>query len=391
MVQKNDSKRRGAPRADERAVWAAAAGRCTLCNRSVLENEDIGVTVPIGELAHNIGWGPRSPRGAASRLTAEQRSAAENLLLLCRNCHKPIDAKGYIGFFSSEELLARKREHEARVHFLTGIDADRRAHVLRLVGEVRNVAPGLSYEAVLAATTASGLFPARLPDSFRSEVEVDLLGVPGAGTPEYYHIAARRVDEQVGRLLGGVAAGEVKRLAVFAFARIPLLVYLGARLDDKIETLIFQRQRVDSVNAWKWPTGGQPRGDFEYALERPGDGGVGLVLNLSGTIRLEELPAQAKDMAIYSLRPVAPVESSPLLISSPEALLRFEHILRQFFAFLEKEHGKLASLAVFPAIPVSAAVTLGRVLMPDVSPRLEVFDRNETGTFVDALTVSRRD
>lgn len=391
MVEKVNSRRRKAPRVDERAVWAAAAGRCTLCNRSVLENEDLGVAVPIGELAHNIGWGARSPRGAASSLTAEQRAAAENLLLLCRNCHKPIDAKGYIGLYSSEELLERKREHEARVHFLTGIDSDRRAHVLRLVGEVRNVAPALSYDAVLAASTASGLFPARLPDSFRSEVEVDLLGVPGAGTPEYYHVAARKVDEQVGRLFGGVAAGEVKRLAVFAFARIPVLVYLGAKLDDKIETLIFQRQRADSVNAWKWPAAGQPPCDFEYVLERPGDGGVGVLLNLSGTIRLDELPAQTKDLAIYSVRPVAPAESSPMLISSPEALLRFDHTLRRFLAFLEREHGKLASVAVFPAVPVSAAVTVGRVLMPNVSPRLEVFDRDETGTFVPSLTVSRRE
>ena len=47
----------------EIAVWAAAAGRCTFCNRLVTENEDLGLIVPIGELAHNIGWSKGSPRG----------------------------------------------------------------------------------------------------------------------------------------------------------------------------------------------------------------------------------------------------------------------------------------------------------------------------------------
>jgi hypothetical protein len=42
-------------------VWAAAAGRCTLCKRYILENEDLGEIVPIGTLAHLVGWGVRIP------------------------------------------------------------------------------------------------------------------------------------------------------------------------------------------------------------------------------------------------------------------------------------------------------------------------------------------
>ena len=69
-------------------LWGAAAGRCTLCNRSVLENEDLGIPVPIGELAHAVGAEDGSPRGT-SDLTPEERRQPDNLLLLCRNCHKP--------------------------------------------------------------------------------------------------------------------------------------------------------------------------------------------------------------------------------------------------------------------------------------------------------------
>ena len=49
----------------ERALWAAAAGRCMLCNALVTESETLGLPVSIGEMAHNIGWSKNSPRGDA--------------------------------------------------------------------------------------------------------------------------------------------------------------------------------------------------------------------------------------------------------------------------------------------------------------------------------------
>ena len=98
-------------------VWAAAAGRCTFCNRLVTENDDLGLEVPIGELAHNVGWSETSPRGV-SEMDRDERREPENLLLLCRNCHKPTDDKGVIGSYTIERLTQFKRDHEERVRFL---------------------------------------------------------------------------------------------------------------------------------------------------------------------------------------------------------------------------------------------------------------------------------
>ncbi len=95
----------------EIAVWAAAAGRCTFCNRLVLENEDLGEPVAIGELAHNVGWGEKSPRGE-SDLSADERREASNLLLLCRTCHIPIDQGGVAKRYTVARLAEFKREHE---------------------------------------------------------------------------------------------------------------------------------------------------------------------------------------------------------------------------------------------------------------------------------------
>jgi hypothetical protein len=373
------------------AVWAAAAGRCTVCNEYILENEDMGEPVPIGELAHNVGWGEDSPRGKA--VSDLDRSSADNLLLLCRNCHKPIDQKGVVGRYDINKLKSLKLNHERRIRELTAIGGDKQAVVIRMVGDIRGVSPELTYDTVLEATVASCYFPRLLPRMHRAEIEIDMRGHAKPGTVEYFAACARQIDERLAAVHDGVRQDDSVRLAVFAFARIPLLVHLGARLDDKVSTLIFQRQRIDGPNAWRWPeasTDAPPR--FEVAKLREGKNRakIALLLNLSGTIKPSELPADVDaDYAIYTLTPTAPSTPNPSLISSPEALANFESEVRRLLAALERDHGKVDSISVFPAIPLSCAVTLGRTLMPNVSPALKIFDRDENGNYFAALEVRR--
>lgn len=295
--------------------------------------------------------------------------------------------------FLVERLQALKQSHEDRIRFLSGIGGDRRATVIRVVGPVRGVPPELTYDTVMEATTGAGFFPSDLPTSHWNEVDLDLRqhlanreAVPAAiaGAVELISALAARVAD-------GVRRDQISRLAVFAFARIPLLVHLGAMLDDKVETLVFQRHRVDGVNAWRWPPKPRPAPTFvANLLERGAPHDVALILNLSGTIHIDELPAEVTAGAtIYRLEPAAPVEAGPTLIDSPAALAAFQSTLRSFFAGVERDHGRIPTVSVFPAVPVSAAVTVGRVLMPDVSPALDVFDRGESGQFFRALTVRR--
>lgn len=130
----------------------------------------MGEAVSIGELAHNVGWGEKSPRGEASG--EMDTSSADNLLLLCRNCHKPTDTK--TERYTEEKLRQLKVDHENRIKRLTEIGADRSAVVVRMVGTIRNVPPELTYDTVLDALVAEGYFPELLPNAHRTAVEIDL-------------------------------------------------------------------------------------------------------------------------------------------------------------------------------------------------------------------------
>ena len=370
-------------------VWGAAGGRCTLCNSSVLENENLGEPVPIGELAHNVGatGSAGSPRGER-KLSRDDRAEPENLLLLCRNCHKPVDDGGAIGRYTVEQLRKKKREHEQRVYELTEIGADRKATVLRVVGSIRGVTPELARDTVLTAATATGLFPQRLAGAHWNLVEADLRHHVGENDGAYFQRVTPEIDELAQRVHAGVRSDEITRLAVFAIARIPLLVYLGAQLDDKVPTIIFQRHRVDEGNAWVWPgeDGKVPDFDVELLQEGTDVRNVAVTLNLSGAIGRAELPAFIdKTFTIYSL---SSSELGPSAISSLAALRAFESVLRSLLARIEGRT-KPVALSVFAAIPVAAAVTLGRVLMPNVSPALHLYDRDKDGKFFFALEIKR--
>ncbi|MHA4945686.1 SAVED domain-containing protein [Micromonospora sp. SD19] len=372
-------------------VWARAAGRCTFCNLSLVEATEIGEAVPIGELAHNVGWSEGSPRGEAP-LPFEQRADASNLILACRNCHKPIDDGGVAGRYTVEELKRRKQEHESRIESLSAIGADRSAYVLRIVGDVRGVPAELARSTVLAATTAAGLYPRILPGShWDSDADLDLRNRGSLNRTDFERLAWEIADFTK-RVHDGVRRDAVTRLAVFAFARIPLLIALGSRLDDKVSTIVFQRHRTDTMNAWTWPSNQKQMVLFRVTRVRMGESrqSVTLVLNLSGTIHEQDLPTEAAvNHHIYSIAPVPPAESGPTLLSSPADLASFEGILREFLASVEADHGRLDEINVFAAVGISAAVTIGRVLMPHVSPALNVYDRRDDGTFFLALQVRR--
>ncbi len=371
-------------------VWVASAGRCAFCNAFVLESDTLGIPIKIAELAHIVGWDLASPRGD-DPLPLKRRQDAENLMLACRNCHKPVDGESILDLYTIEELRQRKFEHESDMKRLTGLAKGRDAFVVRVVSDIRSASPELTRRTVLEAVTRAGYYPQVLPWSHWEGLEADLRPLGELASASDLEGCLPQIKALARRVHDAVAQGEMSRLAIFGFARIPVLVALGAELDDKVETLVFQRHRVDGANAWTWPADPRATPTFEVQQVVAGAANqVALVINMSGHIPLTDLPATVvSSHTVYALQPVEPAEAGVGLIDSPEALAAFEAECRAFLQRIEGAHGRLPSLALFASVGVAAAVTLGRVLMPDVSPTWHVYDRTATGAFEFVLEVSK--
>ena len=67
----------------------------------------------------------------------------------------------------------------------------------------------------------------------------------------------------------------------------------------------------------------------------------------------------------------------------------FAQVYRQLLTEIRQRHGSNCEIYLFPAVPVSVAVTCGKELLPKADPRLHVYDLdNERGGFVPTLTIN---
>lgn len=372
-----------------RRVWVAAGGRCTICNRYLLEDETTGQDVMIGQLAHIVGWttADGSPRGSQN-LDAALRNEADNLMLLCYDQHKVIDTKSLWAMYDTDTLRSMKRLHELRVRDLTGMGRDRSTTVLRVVGGIHDQAIDLTDTRVRDALFTRNRFPDwTLRGS--DEYEVDLRTLPGEreGTSVYWASAHAHLDERLRHLRRMIAKGSVTHLSIFPLARIPVLILLGTLLDDTVPVDLYPKQR-DGDEGWGWTSTAAHVG-FGFTQIRVGNdpSKVALLVSVSGSVDQDRLPNQVDDQyTIYELRPTGTLPA-PGLISSADALDAFSRTWREVLATVEAQHHGVQNLPTFAAVPAAAAVNMGRHLMRAAHPPLHIYDR-VTGSDTYQFTTS---
>ncbi|MFG2815754.1 HNH endonuclease [Streptomyces sp. NPDC048410] len=373
-------------------AWVRAGGRCEFCGNYLLEGKLTYKDFTLGELAHIVGRdvAPGSPRGM-DPLPEDKRDLADNLMLLCRGEHNEIDRKGSLDLMTVKRLRAIKREREAWIRRMTGLSPQNGTAVIRLIGPVRGYEVELTKptaaEAVIRSEERFPDFPLSLHgDGF----EIDLRNVIGEeeAEPAYWEQCKRQIDRILERRLAeALREDSVQHVSAFGFARLPLLVYFGSRLDDTFAVTIYQRHR--STEAWNWPD--NPASSTSFTTTSPqnlpqgAEAGV-LVLNVSGSIQADELPENLKELPRWVINPVGRVPSADV-IDSLETLSEFANSLRSMLSTLEAQHKHMQTLHVLAAVPVSAAVALGRVHDAHVHPKMAIYDRTD-GRYTVALEIS---
>lgn len=369
-------------------VWVRAGGICVLCKSYLLEGSRTGLGVSLGELAHIVGQkeSPGSPRGL-HELDVARRDDADNVLLACPTCHIEIDDKLIAKVLDVELLMAMKAAHEAHIRHVTTLPYDADTVVLRMVGQLRGDPVDVTRQTATRAVTAAGMTPRYALDRYDQGVEIDLRGLPAEATAdEDYYVTAKRVIDEVltHKVAAAVEAGDVRHVSVFAFARLPLIVYLGSRLTDNYIVVPYQRHRHSQ--SWEWDdtapevTFSATVGDLNGAAEAV------LVLNVSGTAAHESLPAPLQTLPTIVISPNG-VQSGPDVLRSRASLAAFSGTVRDVNAVLDGHKATLKRIHLLGAIPPAAAVELGRLHERHVHPALAVYSLDD-GTYRLALEIA---
>ncbi len=370
-------------------LWVRSGGRCAVCNKYLLD-EIYGTN--IGEMAHIVGWStaPNSPRGK-NDLSMEGRNFAENLILLCGDHHPIIDDKPQWAEFSVEVLMEMKKAHEERIHHQTSLTPNSESLILRMFGGIRGLVVELSQmHARKVILHSEKKFPRFLSAFDKQSIEIDLhsLSDPEDEWDTYWSMGKKIIDKQLVKVREGIESGEIKHISLFALSRIPLMVYLGYQLGDKVPTSLYQKHRGDE-ETWLWSE--------KHAVERfkivkvkaCENHKVALLLSLSGTTNQQALPAEiAADHNIYEITPESSIPN-PGIFRNKQSLQNFEECYRQFLSQTERDHRACGEIHVFGAIPVTAALVTGRAIMRSAQPPLVIHDLSKNG-YLPAIIINKQ-
>jgi hypothetical protein len=354
---------RSVPGARRLQLVARAGGRCEFpgCNELLFEHRVTRHQGNFAQFAHVVAFSHAGPRGSGRR--PRDIHDVENLLLLCPQCHKLVDDRPTE--YPREVIVAFKTEHEARIKHVTGLAPDQRTVVVQLKARINGDAVDIPL-----ADTVTAVAP-RYPVDSQGYV-IDLTAIHD----EDDSLAASRneVRRKLERLYEpGMDADKVRHLSVFALAPIPMLVYLGARLSNKIPTELYQKHR--DTNDWVWKKNAPPV-DYAIRVVRQGHDAtkVAVLMPLSGPISLERLPPVVDDsFTTYELG-LGNQPPSTDFLRTREDLVRFATKYRELLGMIVGAHPRAPEIHLFPAVPAPVAVACGHHMLPKAQPPLLVYD-----------------
>jgi hypothetical protein len=356
-------------------LWGRAAGRCEFCNKPLTLHPHTKESINLADVAHIIGFSVDGPRGEED-LSEELSSDITNLMLLCKECHRTVDTNK--SNYPIELLRKIKEAHERRMAIVTAVDSEKHSHILLYGANVGEQASPISYQKAAYAM---------LPDWYPADTEAISLGMVNSsfrdGMAEFWTIEETHLKNMVAQQVRPrLANGTVHHLSIFGFAPQPLLVLLGFLLSDIPTAEVYQLHREPPD--WKWQ--GHPSG-FEYVIQEPSEfnASPALVLALSATITDERIRSVLGDASIWRMTIAEPNND---FLKSRQQLQKFRENVRKLLDRIKACHGERAVLHLFPAVPVSIALDMGRVIMPKADLSLRIYDENKAlGGFVRALDI----
>ncbi len=365
----------------QRQLWARAAGRCQFagCNRILYRSPVTLEDVNISEQAHIYSFSKDGPRGhGPHKSNSKDLNNIENLMLVCHDCHKKIDADKKGEKYSAQMLQEWKSQHEQRIYIATGIDPEKKTNVVFYTANISEQAsPILKKDALLALT------PNRYPIDENS-INLSMKWAGEDNDNNFWNTEQNNLKAEFNTQIKPRMGGENSHFSIFALAPIPLLIVLGTLFTDKPQVDVYQLIREPKT--WKWQT---PPNSFAFKVIPPTsfDHPPVLVMSLSAKINHERVKAVlSNECSVWEIT-VDDKFCNNDFMRSREQLIEFSEVMRKLISRIKEKHGD-TELSIFPAIPVSCAVTMGLIRMPKADMPWVVYDQsNKVGKFIHALKI----
>ncbi|MCB2380326.1 SAVED domain-containing protein [Hymenobacter sp. BT635] len=335
-------------------------------------------------LAHIVADSAKGPRGSKEE-SELLKDSLSNIMLLCGDHHRLIDGEHWQEY-PTEWLREQKQEHEDRIERQTGLQPAMRTHLVLIGTRVGN---RRGDGAVNEDEARTAVLPARYPATDRA-IRVNLSELElTEQDPTFWQVARTHAERCLAPVIAGIdiTGRPINHLSIFGLAAIPVLIYCGSLISDLITADVYQRHRVPTT--WDW----QPlAGDgFDYLVTTPEAANssciVAINLSLSGPIHQHEIDrAMGHAVPTYGITIAEPTVH---FLKAKEQLELFTKAWRRLLSQIRQHHGEECEIHLFPAVPVSIAIEIGRALLPKVDPTIHVYNLDRaSATFHPVLTIA---
>lgn len=352
-------------------LWQDAGGRCSFpnCCEPLAWNTLTQSRGNFSNIAHNVAWIETGPRGN-DPLPINKRNDLENLLLVCRRCHKEIDDDKLKSKYPVDVLRKYKKDHEENVSYMLSLLTKKKTAVVTFAVNVLSATPTFVFDDIFKAVSP------RVPRDLEG-IAIRFTEMPGQESDSFYETYAKAIEAVVNqRIVPLLMNGTIDHLSILALAPIPLLMKLGSAVSNKVPTRLFQRHR--SSESWTWPEGNAEK-SFEIACERKGTdkNKVALFIEVSGAIANESVPSNIDgSFSIYKVKLKSEIPST-VFLKYENTLEEFKEVYSKAIATIKLNHLGIDKIHFFPAVPAPIAVLCGRELLPKADPTLIVYDFNK--------------
>jgi len=364
-------------------LWVRSAGRCEYegCNDDLTIDPVTKAEFNTSYFAHIYADSPGGPR-YDEEMSPKLNADFSNLMLLCDKHHRLID-KEDVASHPVERLVRMKQAHEDRIARLCGIQPNFVSEIVMYSANIGERSAPVSFQ-----QAAQAILPNRYPASPRG-IPIGVRNSAIADRDEgFWRQESLQLRTMFDRQVQPVLAQGGAHLSVFALAPQPLLVLLGSLLPDLHDVEVYQLHR-EPFQTWAWDADEAPGGEnFDPVIDHPQKkhGLVAIAFSISAAIAHERVHrVLGPDVSVWTLRIPQPHNDA---LRSRRHLNLFRARCRELFQLINKEHPGTDLVHVFPAMPVAAAVELGRVHSPKADPPLRVYDEQpDPRGFVPVLSI----
>lgn len=350
-------------------LFARAAGRCQFkgCNKWLFTEKLTFTSLNASNIAHIVASSPDGPRGNEIE-SHELANNIDNLMLVCREHHKLIDDRP--AEYTSDILRRMKETHEIAVRRACDKIAIPETMIIRLISPIKGVQNvSANYGELVKALDLE-----KAPYDDRGMI-LDISDIGDYRTSEYWNQVIHKIRTFIKIKIESLLDAEKNiHLSVFPLAPIPTIIRFGYALGDKHNCDVFQKKRYPDT--WKWARKEQTN-NFVWSKEVKKQG-----TKIAIMVELSDCMAERQVMEVYDADILYKIRAERVgvdCLESKEDLAAFWHVYQEVCSDV-KNLAEQTEVALFPAIPVSAAFEIGRRYMKGVYPIISIYD-NYNGFF----------